>query len=575
MARTFNGSTDHIDCAAGGIVALKPGTLAMILRKTGAPGTYQVPVDLGGTAASDPDHSYIALGVGGGDTVDFWDGANDNFTPTIRISTTEGWCLLVVSKAAGANLPRFHKYSYATNSWTHENGTTTARDATTPTGINFGCERDGGVDGNFQGDLACVGLWNVVLTDAQVEALAFTLEPWFQVNPVGLWLFDQDKTTQKVVDLSGNGANESALTGTTVSTSSVPVFNYGGPAVWTPTIVVSVGGGGTIRPVAASAAATSAMTASIAVRRRMAASVVTTSVVTASVSRSRRLATAITTTSFVTTSAHVVRSVTASAVSATSSIIVLLSRPLHLTLFATSAITALVGRTRHASISISATSFMTAEFVRLRSTGTDVAATSDIAASIDVKGLALIVVNAVSATSSLTAHFVRMRSLVASVVGVSPVTATFGKKGAVPLVVAVNAVTSGLTASLARRLRFDASAMASSAVTVSLARTRRLSASVAATSTVTAYAGAQRHLFASAVATSDVVVDLARHKFLEASVVATSFVTSPGFIVVSIGGNFVIATSLRAGRLLGADDLASGSVGFGTGQPGRIFAGGI
>ena len=63
----------------------------------------------------------------------------------------------------------------------------------------------------------------------QVEALAGSLQAWYQVQPKGLWVLDQAATTQKVPDWTGGGANESALVGTTVGTSSVPGFSYGWP----------------------------------------------------------------------------------------------------------------------------------------------------------------------------------------------------------------------------------------------------------------------------------------------------------------------------------------------------------
>jgi hypothetical protein len=79
----------------------------------------------------------------------------------------------------------------------------------------------------FGGDIAAAGMWGRVLSDAEVELLTFTLIGWHAAVPTALWHLDQSATTQGVSDLTGGGANQSALTGTTVSTNSVPLFNYG------------------------------------------------------------------------------------------------------------------------------------------------------------------------------------------------------------------------------------------------------------------------------------------------------------------------------------------------------------
>lgn len=86
-------------------------------------------------------------------------------------------------------------------------------------------------------DLYASAVWSaVVLTDAQCEQLAFSLSDWWQIQPSGFWLFDQDAVAQKVVDHTGGGANESARTGTTVGTGSPPL-SYGHPIIWTPPFI--------------------------------------------------------------------------------------------------------------------------------------------------------------------------------------------------------------------------------------------------------------------------------------------------------------------------------------------------
>lgn len=138
------------------------------------------------------------------------------------------WVLQAVQKATGSNHPRFHKYVYSTDIWTHQNTATNLANGSTPTGSAYLLNRaTASTAAACSGDHAISAVYNAVLTDYQIEAMAYALPAWFAVQPKGLWLFDQAAVTQQVFDLSGNGANETARTGTTVSTLNVPVFSYG------------------------------------------------------------------------------------------------------------------------------------------------------------------------------------------------------------------------------------------------------------------------------------------------------------------------------------------------------------
>jgi hypothetical protein len=83
---------------------------------------------------------------------------------------------------------------------------------------------------NVASDLAILGIWNVVLTDTQIESLAVGLSAWRAIQPQGLWLFDQGDTpgpgTMLVNDHSGNGALQNTITGTTISYAASFPFTY-------------------------------------------------------------------------------------------------------------------------------------------------------------------------------------------------------------------------------------------------------------------------------------------------------------------------------------------------------------
>ena len=145
--------------------------------------------------------------------------------------TSGKWYCVGYSKATGTATARFHIYDYAAGTWVHENASATQANSSVPvTRAAFGSIQ--AVGSPLAGDIAMGGVWNVVLSDSQFEPLAYDLNGWFApAQPKGLWLIDQDATTQNVIDQSGNGANQSGLTATALSTGSVPVFSRGAPMV--------------------------------------------------------------------------------------------------------------------------------------------------------------------------------------------------------------------------------------------------------------------------------------------------------------------------------------------------------
>jgi hypothetical protein len=129
--------------------------------------------------------------------------------PTIAAAVADGWVLVAFTKPTGTSTVRFHKYVFATDTWTHENGGTNAA-------VN-----------QLDGDIAAAAIWSQTqLTDAQIESLAGSFMAWWQIQPSGMWILDQDVVTQKVRDLTGGGADENARITTIVASSSCPL-GYG------------------------------------------------------------------------------------------------------------------------------------------------------------------------------------------------------------------------------------------------------------------------------------------------------------------------------------------------------------
>lgn len=158
--------------------------------------------------------------------------SNFTFSPSTLIVVADDWVLLGWSKTAGSSTPRFHRYKYSTDAYIHEDGTVTFGDGRTVNHVRIGQYE--GVN-NLNAEVAVVAVWNRVLSDAEFEALPFSLQAWHALAPAALWPLDQSATTQSVLDLTGGGANQTTLNGTAVSTASVPVLSYGFPLAWTRT----------------------------------------------------------------------------------------------------------------------------------------------------------------------------------------------------------------------------------------------------------------------------------------------------------------------------------------------------
>lgn len=239
MARNFDGANDNIHCSSGTLSTFTFGTMAAIIKRNGT--AFQNIMTLHNSAGTSRAGIEIEDNGTGNHIQWQFDGSFVSST-AITVVNANNWVLIAMGKPTGTAAVRCHKYVYDTNTWTHENSNGTGGNNTAPgasSTMRFG-EWEGGDD--FNGDIAAAGVWiGRSLADLEVEQLAFSLQGWISTAPDALWLFDQQATTQNVVDLTGNGANQSSLGGTTVSTNSVPVFGYGHEVVRVQRVVGAAG----------------------------------------------------------------------------------------------------------------------------------------------------------------------------------------------------------------------------------------------------------------------------------------------------------------------------------------------
>ena len=226
MARNFvTANADKVVTALGNTgYVFGPGTLAVICRPTTMPGTSisWAILSLGASTAARVN----LLVVTDAASRKLWGWSKDASgvaTSAIANQITAGnWYVIAVTKDTGTVAPRFHFYDIAANTWIHNNSPNTSANSTAAvTQANIGSTATATV--GFDGDIAVGACWDVVLTDVQCEALFGPIQNWYApAVPKAMWLLDQNDTAINVNDITGGGADQTSLSGTTVSTASVP-----------------------------------------------------------------------------------------------------------------------------------------------------------------------------------------------------------------------------------------------------------------------------------------------------------------------------------------------------------------
>jgi hypothetical protein len=224
VARSFNGTSDVLKCSVGSPINVGFGTFAAIVNITSFSATRSIM-----RLATSTPTNVLGFSVNTSGQLIMTDGTSAPSGTTALVAGE--WYLIAAGKATGTTTPRYHIYRYSTDAWVHENAVGTVANATVPSTTGRMNLMARAADQFTPGDLAAAGFWGRNLSDAEVEQLPFSLQGWHATAPNGLWLLDQGSTSQNVPDLTGSGGNQASLTGTTVSTNSVPVFGYGSDVV--------------------------------------------------------------------------------------------------------------------------------------------------------------------------------------------------------------------------------------------------------------------------------------------------------------------------------------------------------
>lgn len=135
------------------------------------------------------------------------------------------WQICAITKANGVAVPRMHRLPLG-GAWTHGNGSDPSGNAGTIAGGHISLGQSVDVASDFVGLLALAGVWDVQLDDGDIEDLAANLATADWLNhasaPIGLWQLNQASTAEDVLDLTGGGADQVGLTGTSVDAENDP-----------------------------------------------------------------------------------------------------------------------------------------------------------------------------------------------------------------------------------------------------------------------------------------------------------------------------------------------------------------
>lgn len=230
MPRTFNGSSDFV--AIGNPSALSPATpliAAAIIYVNALNGTVVGKFQSsGGTSAG------WQLAVNATGKILFTKiGVVDIPSSTITLSTGK-WYLIAAYVAA--TTVRFFAYDYAANTFTVESVSNSSASRTTTNSAFIGkfINASGASSTFFNGDIEVVAAWvggSAAPSDDQIHNLAFELGTWYEfANPTSLWILDQQSTSEQIID-EEQVANQSAITGTSVSSRSCPIWTPGQAAL--------------------------------------------------------------------------------------------------------------------------------------------------------------------------------------------------------------------------------------------------------------------------------------------------------------------------------------------------------
>jgi hypothetical protein len=224
----YDGTDDTITVSIGQTGFTGALTIAFIVKQTADTASFRTLYTGGFT----PDYAFRHNGTG---MLDIWVGSAVA-APTATWQVGGGWMLGAVTKATGAATPRFHTYIYDTTTWLHENAGSASAGFSAPATSNKIGSATGGEYWN--GNILIAGIWNSVLSDANIETLITGKPAWSTLSPIEAWRLDA--TSGIASFASGGTSTESSRVGTTLDTGDVPAGWTDSASLTPPYVSVSI-----------------------------------------------------------------------------------------------------------------------------------------------------------------------------------------------------------------------------------------------------------------------------------------------------------------------------------------------
>ncbi|HST69065.1 MAG TPA: hypothetical protein VLI94_05345 [Solirubrobacterales bacterium] len=210
--------------AAGGVVRTAVG-----LADTPGAMTYVAFVSFGTVAGSqwmiarhNASHASAGswAGLGREPEIHFYPAGQDaGFT-----CPTGEWVLVAAVKAAGSSKANYYYYRFATGTWSSAESTLAYTSAYAGAPAEFQLGRWNNTE-QFTGRYAAAMVFDRVLSEAEVKDLVNVgaMTDWLGLGPKALWTFDQQSVGESVKDITGNGADQTTIEGTTVLEEEPPI----------------------------------------------------------------------------------------------------------------------------------------------------------------------------------------------------------------------------------------------------------------------------------------------------------------------------------------------------------------
>lgn len=236
--RRWDGVDDRITLSIGGCDVVSGPMTALALVRPDDLGKWQHVLALvtsGGTVST-------AFGIANNNHV-FVDTNNSTSAQTaaVAVAAADEYAIIGFSTATGTAAVRLHYYRFSTTTWAHADASGTYAKGSSVAGGEVWLS---GSD-VYDGDQAAVVLLNTNLSvDADVEAFAAVsgLDEWgAHASAVGGWRLNQAATSTAVTDDTGNGADQTAITGTTVVAEDPPIPYAGASAIEGAALLAGVG----------------------------------------------------------------------------------------------------------------------------------------------------------------------------------------------------------------------------------------------------------------------------------------------------------------------------------------------